>query len=191
MYALESFRTGVIHAFTGTLVLLGLLGNARPNEQKQVVNASTPVAIRKRQRPGSDVYSISGRFERIVTLRFKYQADLLAGLEKMVKQEKIRNAVILSAFGSVRNYHVHVVSNRTFPSKNMFIKDPTTPADIVGMSGYVMDGRLHPHIMLADADKMFGGHLEPGTNVFTFAVVTLGVLDDKADFKRLDDKTFR
>ena len=47
------------------------------------------------------------------------------------------------------------------------------------------------HIMLADADKMFGGHLEPGTNVFTFAVVTLGVLDDKADLKRLDDKTLR
>ena len=37
----------------------------------------------------------------------------------------------------------------------------------------------------------FGGHLEPGTNVFTFAVVTLGVLPDNLDLSRLDDKDYR
>jgi len=44
---------------------------------------------------------------------------------------------------------------------------------------------------LANPDKAFGGHLEPGTSVFTFAAITLGVLDDKADLSRLDDKTLR
>jgi len=109
----------------------------------------------------------------------------------MVKQEKIKNAVILSAFGSVRGYQVHQVSNRDFPSKNMFVKDPTMPADIIGMSGFVMDGKLHPHISLAIPEKSFGGHLEPGTKVFTFAVVTLGVLPDQMDFTKLDDKNYR
>jgi predicted DNA-binding protein with PD1-like motif len=99
--------------------------------------------------------------------------------------------VILSAFGSVRNYHVHQVSNRTLPSKNMFVKDPTAPADILGMSGYVLNGRLHPHITLANPQKSFGGHLEPGTEVFTFAVVTVGVLPASLDLSRLDDKNFR
>lgn len=47
-----------------------------------------------------DVYAITGHFERIVILRFKYDTDLLAGMQKMVKQQKIRNAVILSALGS-------------------------------------------------------------------------------------------
>jgi hypothetical protein len=32
-----------------------------------------------------DVYAITGHFDRIVVLRFKYKTDLLAGLEKMVK----------------------------------------------------------------------------------------------------------
>jgi predicted DNA-binding protein with PD1-like motif len=64
------------------------------------------------------------------------------------------------------------------PSKILFVKNPTAPADIIGMSGMVMNGRIHPHITLANADKAFGGHLEPETTVFTFAVVTLGVLDD-------------
>ena len=177
------------------LFFFGLLANAafaQRTKHEITSNASTPAEDAKSNDAAvPEVYRINSQFQRVVTLRFKHQADLLAGLEKMVKQEKIRNAVILSAFGSVRNYQVHAVSNRTFPSKDIFIKDPSTPADIVGMSGYVMDGRVHPHIVLADSDKAFGGHLEPGTNVFTFAVVTLGVLGDDVDLKRLDDKTYR
>jgi predicted DNA-binding protein with PD1-like motif len=138
-----------------------------------------------------EVYAVSAQLQRVVVLRFKFDTDLLAGLEKMVKQEKIKNAVILSAFGSVRGYQVHQVSNRDFPSKNMFVKDPTKPADIIGMSGFVIDGKLHPHIALAVPERSFGGHLEPGTTVFTFAVVTLGVLPDDMDFTKLDDKAYR
>ena len=138
-----------------------------------------------------DVYAIPSQFERVIVLRFKFDTDILAGLQKMVKQEKISNAIILSAFGSVRGYQVHQVSNRTLPSKNMFVKDPTGPADIVGMSGYISKGVMHPHITLATPDKAFGGHLEPGTIVFTFAVVTIGVLQDGADLSHLDDKSYR
>jgi predicted DNA-binding protein with PD1-like motif len=138
-----------------------------------------------------DVYAIPTQFDRVVILRFKFDTDLLAGLQKMVKQEKISNAIILSGMGSVRGYHVHQVSNRGFPSKNMFVKNPTEPADILGMSGFIANGIIHPHITLATPDKAFGGHLEPGTNVFTFAVVTLGVLKDGADLSRLDDKSYR
>jgi hypothetical protein len=44
---------------------------------------------------------------------------------------------------------------------------------------------------LANPEKAFGGHLEPGTNVFTFAIVTVGVLNDGVDLSRVDDKTYR
>ena len=138
-----------------------------------------------------DVYAIKGQFERVLVLRFKFDVDLLAGMEKMVKQEKIRNAVVLSGAGSVRGYQIHQVSNRDFPSKNMFVKNPTEPADVISMNGYIIDGKIHAHLTLATPDRAFGGHLEPGTNVFTFAIVTLGVLNDGADLSRVDDKTYR
>jgi len=54
-----------------------------------------------------------------------------------------------------------------------------------------MNGHIHPHIVLANPDRAFGGHLEPDTQVFTFAVVTLGVLDDKIDMSRFDDSSYR
>ena len=161
--------------------------------RREIVNAApTPGDDAK---PNSDkvpdVYPIYGKIGRVVIFRFKNDADLLAGMEKMIKQEKIKNAVILSGFGSVRGYQVHQVSNRGFPTKNMFVANPTMPADIIGMSGFVMDGHLHPHISLAIPEKSFGGHLEPGTKVFTFAVVTLGLLPDGIDFSKLDDKNYR
>jgi uncharacterized protein len=138
-----------------------------------------------------DVYAITGHFDRIVILRFKYKADLLAGMQQMVKQQNIKNGVILSAIGSVRGYQIHEVTNRTLPSKDTFVKNPSAPADLIGMTGYIINGRIHPHVTLANPDRAFGGHLEPGTTVFTFAIVTIGVLEDGVDLSRVDDKTYR
>jgi predicted DNA-binding protein with PD1-like motif len=161
--------------------------------RREIVNASPSPA--DDAKPNSDkvpdVLAIAGKFDRVLVLRFKFNTDLLAGIEKMVKQEKIRNAVILAAAGSVRGYHVHQVSNRTFPSKNMYEKDPTAPADLISMNGYIIDGKVHAHMTLANPEKAFGGHLEPGTSVFTFAIVTVGVFDNTVDLSRVDDKTYR
>jgi len=175
------------------LLLIAVLPLCAQETRREIVNPSkTPAEDAK---PNSsavpDVYAIDSHFERVVILRFKYDTDLLAGIQKMVKQENIHNAVILSAAGSVRGYQVHQVSNRTFPSKNTFVKNPTAPADLIGMNGYVINGKIHAHMTLANPDHAFGGHLEPGTSVFTFAIVTLGVLDKNADLSRVDDKSFR
>jgi predicted DNA-binding protein with PD1-like motif len=161
--------------------------------RREIVNASPNPA--DDAKPNSDqvpdVYAIKGNFDRVVILRFKFDTDLLAGIEKMVRQEKIRNAVILAGAGSLRDYHVHQVSNRTFPSKNVFVKDPTAPSDLVSMNGYIINGKVHAHMTLTSPDRAFGGHLEPGTRVFTFAIVTIGVLSDTVDLSRVDDKTYR
>jgi predicted DNA-binding protein with PD1-like motif len=173
------------------LMFSGVL--AAQETRREIVNASPKAADDAKANSASvpDVYAIPTQFERVVILRFKFDTDLLAGLEKMVKQEKIRNAVILAGAGSVRGYQVHQVSNRDFPSKNMFVKDPTAPADLIGMNGYIMDGKIHAHMTLATPDRAFGGHLEPGTTVFTFAIVTIGILKDGADLSHLDDKAYR
>ena len=159
--------------------------------RREITTATAPEDAKPNSAKVPEALAIPTQFERVVVLRFKYDTDLLAGLEKMVKEQKIHNGVILNGFGSVRNYQVHQVSNRTLPSKNMFVKDAGAPADIAAMSGFVLNGRLHPHITLSNPDKAFGGHLEPGTNVFTFAVVTIGVLPDSLDLGRLDDKNYR
>jgi predicted DNA-binding protein with PD1-like motif len=178
---------------TCALALLAVGSMAVAQQSRTEVTNAVSVAEDSKMNNSTvpDVYTLSGQFSRIAVLRLKYDTDLLAGLEQGLKEEKIRNAVILTGIGSVRNYHFHVVSNRTFPSKNLFVKDPTAPADIVNINGYVIDGRVHAHVTMSDADKAFGGHLERGTSVFTFAIVTVGVFADGIDLSRVDDKSYR
>ena len=146
------------------------------------------------QNPGSnavpDVYAIPGHIERMVVLRFKYDTDLLAGIEKMVKQEDIRNGVIVAAIGSLRGYQIDQISTRDFPSKNTMESNPTSPAELIGMNGYIIGGRVHAHITIATPEKAIGGHLQYNTRVFTSAIVTIAVMND-ANFLRIDDQTYR
>ena len=160
--------------------------------RRDIVNPSkNPADDAKANSPSvPDAYTLTGHFDRVVVMRFKFKANLLGGMEKMVQQEHIQNGVILSAVGSVRGYEVHQVSNRDFPSHDTFTKDPTQPADLVSMNGYVINGKIHAHMTLATPHKVIAGHLERGTEVFTFAIVTVGVMND-TDLGKVDDKTYR
>jgi len=138
----------------------------------------------------SAVHTVSSHFSRVVVVRLRNDADLLEGLKTAVAQERIKNAVILSGAGSLTSYHVHVVSNTVFPPTNAFFKG-TGPYDLLTTTGYIVDGRVHAHISFSDTQKTLGGHLEPGTRVFTFAILTLGVLEEPASLQRFDDYTWR
>jgi predicted DNA-binding protein with PD1-like motif len=174
-----------ITLFLASLALAGA-------QQTRVVTNHSPGDAKPNDPKVPDAYTVdAGRFERVLIFRFKYQADLLAGLEQMVKQNHVKNGVILAALGSVTGYQVHQVVNGTFPSRIEFEQMADGPADLIGMNGYIMNGRLHPHITLATPLNAFGGHLEPGTRVFTFAIVTVGVLPDDLDLSKLDDKDYR
>ncbi len=176
-----------------SVVLAFSLMLAAQETRRETVHPSASAA--QDSKPNSDqvpdAYAIRADVRRIIVLRFKYDTDLLAGLKKMVEQEKINNAVILSGVGSVKGYQVHQVINGEFPIKEAFVKNPNGPADIIGMSGFVIKRRVHPHITLSTPEKAFGGHLEPETKVFTFAIVTLGILDDEVDLSKIDDWTYR
>lgn len=132
------------------------------------------------------IHSISSNFSKIAVARLKHGTDLLDGLNKAVKKLGIKNAVILSGIGSLTSYYVHAVDNATFPTKNVFFK-AEAPQDLLNVNGYVIDGRIHAHITFSDEEKALGGHLEPGTRVFKFAIVTLGVLEEGANLRRFDN----
>jgi predicted DNA-binding protein with PD1-like motif len=173
------------------LIALSVSLAAAQETRREITSPANAADGKPNSEQVAPVYAVSTQFERVLVLRFKYETDLLAGIEQMVKQHKIRNAVILAGAGSVKSYHIHQVSNRVFPSKNMLVKDPAAAADIAGMNGYILNGKVHVHLTLANPDRAFGGHLEPGTNVFTFAIVTLGILPDDLDLSKLDDKNYR
>jgi predicted DNA-binding protein with PD1-like motif len=165
---------------------------ARPLQAQIVHHPATPQDSRPNDPKVPDSYALAGRFDRVLVLRMKFKTDLLTEMEKQVKQQNIKNAVILSGIGSVRGYRIHNVAGRDYPVPDMFVSAPNTPADLIGMNGYIVNGVIHAHVILALGDKTattISGHLEKGTEVLTFAVVTVGVLN--TDLGRVDDMTYR
>lgn len=137
-----------------------------------------------------DAYALVGHFDKIVVIRLKFKANLLEGMKKILLEQHIQNGVILSAVGSLRGYDVHTATNRDLPPQNTFVKNPTQPVDIVSMNGYVINGRIHAHMTLATPDRVIAGHVEAGNEVYTFAIVTIGVMND-TNLDKIDDETYR
>src|SRR4051812_37227881 len=175
-----------------TVLAAGLLLAAAPLQAQVVRHPATKEDTRPNDAKVPDSYVLSGKFDRILVLRAKNKTDLLTEMEKQVKAQNIKNAVILSGIGSVRGYRFHNVTGRDYPVPDMFVSAPNTPADFIAMNGYVVNGVIHAHVIMALGDNKgttISGHLEKGTEVLTFGIVTLGVLN--TDLGRVDDATYR
>lgn len=143
-----------------------------------------------RQGPAPPAYTTTAPVTRMVMIRLRNGTDVLEGLKQGIAEQKIRNAVIVGGFGSLIRYHVHVVTTQELPTIDGFVK-VDRPQDVLNVGGYVIDGRLHPHITMADQKTAMGGHIEPGTHVLTFLNVALAVLPDDASLARFDDWQWR
>ena len=133
-----------------------------------------------------DVSVTTAAFERVEIIRMRPGIDLLEGLNEALKTQEIKNAVILAGIGSVTDYHYHVVSDKNLPPA-MEYPSASVAMDLTSVQGYIMGGRVHAHITLADENSMVGGHLEPGTRALTFFIITVGVLPDDLDINYLDN----
>lgn len=131
-----------------------------------------------------DVFDVNG-FERVVVFRVGPGKDILAEMQRQIKDLDISNAVILTGMGSARKYHYHVVASRGVPCTEAYPKG-SDALDIVAMTGYVFGGRIHAHITFTTQHSALGGHLEPGCEALTFAIITLGVLPADIDISGLD-----
>ena len=67
--------------------------------------------------------------------------DILLGLRQAVKEHAIRNAAILTGFGSVRHSHFHVVMSNDLPPAESYPKS-AQPFDVVAIGGLIIDGRV-------------------------------------------------
>ena len=119
----------------------------------------------------------------MVFVRLNPGDDLLEGINKAVEIEGIKNAVILQGVGSCVSHSYHVVASSNLPPKNEFVLGDR-PADIVNINGFVINGKVHSHVIFSDTNIAYGGHLEPGVKVLTFAILTLALVD--ADFSYWD-----
>ncbi len=118
----------------------------------------------------------TGTIRKVHLVRLSNGEDLLRGLEEFAKEAEIEHASILCGVGSIRTYHTHVVRTTNLPPGNDFVRAEGA-YDILNVTGGILGGRVHAHIDYSDLHVAHGGHLEEGTEVLTFAFITVAELD--------------
>jgi predicted DNA-binding protein with PD1-like motif len=138
------------------------------------------------QETSNEITTISTQFKRIELIRMRPGTDLLEGLQHAIQEKDIKNAVILAGIGSVTEYHFHVVSDKNLPPSEEFPR-ASRALDLTTLQGYILNGRIHAHMTLADENNAFGGHVEPGTKSLTFFIITLGILPEEVSMENFDN----
>jgi predicted DNA-binding protein with PD1-like motif len=119
----------------------------------------------------------SGAIGAIHVIKAETGEDLLQAIEQGVDRLGIRHGAFVNGVGSTRGYHLHVVETTGIPPGNVYFRD-SGAYDLLTVTGYVMDGRVHAHVTLSTDESVVGGHLEEGTEVLTFAIVTIAELSN-------------
>jgi predicted DNA-binding protein with PD1-like motif len=114
----------------------------------------------------------SAGIRRLVQVRLNPGDDVLLSLREVAQREKLGSAVILNGIGSLSRYHVHVVKTTNLPPGDVFWNGEE-PLDILNITGFVIDGRVHAHITFSNTEVAMGGHMEEGCIVLTFSLITL------------------
>jgi len=110
---------------------------------------------------------------RTHVLQFDPGDLLLEGVRGFIAESGIRNGVVVSGIGTLRETTIHMVTTTTFPPVEVYPDYPDKPLELASMQGVIADGTPHIHMMVSDRTAAVGGHLEPGCVVLYLAEVVI------------------
>ena len=89
---------------------------------------------------------------------------VLESIKSELDRLGVKDAVLLSAIGSLRKITFHVITETTDKSVDEFITIENA-IELGAMQGLILDGEPHLHIICSDKDNKYVGHLENGCEV--------------------------
>jgi len=109
---------------------------------------------------------------RIVILNLQRGEKLLESIREQLKEEGIKNAIILSAIGSLQKAVFHRVTGTEESPVDEYVT-LERPMELASLQGVVVDGEPHFHMVISDLEQTYTGHLEEGTTVLYLVEITL------------------
>ena len=108
---------------------------------------------------------VSNKIGRIFFVRMEEGDDVAECVDKLIADEKIVNAVVVSGIGTLSNGRTHYITTTTYPSSFTFNTLENKPIELSSIDGLIVDGVAHLHTVISDPNGVYPGHLEPGNKV--------------------------
>ena len=109
---------------------------------------------------------------RVFVLGLQRGELLLESIESLIRAERICDAILTSAIGSLQKVVLHRVVGLGREPEDEFIT-LERPMELASLQGMVVDGQPHFHMVVSDTGAAYTGHLENGTTVLYLAEITL------------------
>ena len=128
------------------------------------------------------------RTTRTVMISFRRGDYIIEELREFLNKEGIDAALITSGIGSFDKCELHTITSTGLPPKDRFFS-LEGPIEVGALHGSVAGGEPHIHVVVHDTvnDKVYIGHLEPGTRCCYRVELGLIVLEG-VKTKRVTDK---
>ncbi|MBN1412668.1 MAG: DNA-binding protein [Spirochaetales bacterium] len=110
---------------------------------------------------------------RTIILRLDPGEDLLEGISRAVREEKITNGVVVSGIGTLDRCVLHMVTTTGYPPEEYFRKFEDTPLEVASIDGIIANGTPHLHMAVSDTEQAWAGHLEKGCRVLYLAEIAV------------------
>jgi len=113
-------------------------------------------------------------YGRALIIHLKRGDLLLESIRDLLAKEGVKNAAVIGAVGSLRKLVYHLPTSMGPTSNDRFITvGGNGPIELGSLSGNVIDGDPHLHIVAQDPKGNYVGHLEEGTEVLFLAEIIL------------------
>ena len=101
---------------------------------------------------------------RTMMISFRRGDYIIEELQKLLKKEGVDAALIAGGIGSFDICKLHTITGTGLPPEDRYF-DLEGPIEVGALHGSVSGGDPHIHVVVHDTanDKLYVGHLEPGT----------------------------
>lgn len=114
----------------------------------------------------------SGDFGKTIVVELERGERVIEGIEQALEKAGVKNALVVSAVGSIQKLNYHRPTDLGESANDEFLSIDA-PMEIGSLTGSVIDGLGHYHIVASDTENVYCGHLEPGTEVLYLLEISL------------------
>lgn len=118
-------------------------------------------------------YFSTDKLGRVFIVRLDPGDYVLESMSELVVREKIKDAVVISAVGTLDMCTLHMVTTTGHPPKEYFKRWENEPLELVSIAGIIADGKPHLHAVVSDSEKAYAGHLEEGCRTLYLAEIAV------------------
>lgn len=129
---------------------------------------------------------IASDYGRIIVIHLEKGEKVLESIENKISQLYIKNAVVLSAIGSLRKLSYHIITSTEAASSDEYLTIEK-PLELSSIQGLILDGKPHFHVVCSSPDSVYTGHLEYESEVQYLVEISIMEVKDMELTRKLDE----